>query len=99
MVGTLLAISGSIALAPLALSPVADLAIVTGVTAAIVSFRPEWRVGLWTASITLLSQASGTGIWGTGFARFCEVALGVIVATLISGLELQLLRRWMTLKG
>ncbi|WP_342249146.1 FUSC family protein [Sphingomonas sp. OTU376] len=94
VVGTLLAILGSIVLRPFALSPVVNLALVTGATAAIVSFRPEWRVGLWTASITLLSQAPDTGIWGTGLARFCEVALGAIVATLVSAAEFQLVRRW-----
>jgi len=91
-VGTALAILGHLVLSPLDFSPVLDLAIVTGVAAAIVAYRPDWRVGLWTAAITLLSQVPGMGIWETGFARFSEVALGSVVATGIAGLEFRLRR-------
>jgi len=66
---------------------------VTAVTAALVARIPEWRVGMWTAAITLLSQEPGMDIFETGLARFSEVALGSIVAAAVAGFESRLRRR------
>ncbi|WP_165799699.1 FUSC family protein [Sphingomonas oleivorans] len=92
-VGTILAIIGVSLLSPFRLSDIAELAIVTAIVAALVSNRPQWRVGIWTAAITLLSRQPGMDIWQNGLARFSEVALGSVVATGVATLELSLLER------
>ncbi|WP_342241702.1 FUSC family protein [Inquilinus sp. OTU3971] len=94
IVGTAIAILRQCLLSRFGLALAAQLAIIIAVTPVVVSRRPEWRVGLWTAAITLLSQLPGIGIWETGFARFCEVAIGSIAAIGVATLDLTAWGRW-----
>jgi hypothetical protein len=55
----------------------------------------NWKVGLWTAAITPLSQLPDVNIWQTGLARFSEVALGSAVATGVVVAESNVFKHWL----
>jgi uncharacterized membrane protein YccC len=92
--GATLAILCQISMQHLHLAPSTELMIVTAVTAAVIANRPEWRVGLWTAVIILLSKDVGSTILETGLMRFLEVTLGSTAAIVIAALETRARRFW-----
>lgn len=90
IIGAAVAVLGQIMLSSFAVPLTAQLAIIIAVTAAIVASRPQWRVGIWTAAITLLSQLPDGGIWQAGLARFAEVTIGSVAAAGMAALELSI---------
>ncbi|MDQ0668188.1 FUSC family protein [Pseudomonas sp. W2I6] len=92
--GATLAIACQMLMQHLHLATPIELMVVTAVTAAVIANRPQWRVGLWTAVIILLSKDVGSAIWETALMRFLEVTLGSTTAIVIAALETRVRRLW-----
>lgn len=84
MIGVFVAIAVNLAGSRLALDSASQMILDVAICAVIVWGRPAIQICLWTPPIILVTAAPGESIITVGFARGCEVILGIIIGGLLS---------------
>ena len=82
-IGVLVAIAVNEATRRLALDAASQMLIDVAICAVFAWGRPPIQVCLWTPPIILVTAAPGESIVSVGFARGCEVILGIVIGGLL----------------
>jgi uncharacterized membrane protein YgaE (UPF0421/DUF939 family) len=84
LIGVTTAVAAGLALAPIGLGLLAQIAASVALCALLAWRRPAIQLCLWTAPIVLMNAAPGQSIVAVGFDRGCEVVIGVLVGGLLN---------------